>query len=331
MIMIKKLGYSIIFMIPLLSVAQGPTFCSSPTMTPGGANSCISTCAAMAERAVVNAGLAVNQYGFCEGVATARFINIYKIELGRLAINDNNRCTIWEGDMRINIGGSPTGSAVTSSKPINVKSCAKGLDYDAYFLTIGRYEYITGEAVFPDGSGKKVQTTSTYAGVDAKTNQDFLDSGFTDPSKFYTRPPGWTTGAFKKIGTVPSSADLASANPVEITWDEIKSSYGWATDSTSRPGFRCFPQASDDCVGEIPGSPDRYVTIMPNASPIKLNDDDETIQLAWIRFASKRGGTDSVGIRFVWVNDGGVLKYAAVTPSSDQGYFELRQRGKSSR
>lgn len=327
--MLKKIITSFVLLkLATLAHAAGPSFCSTPTLTPNAQNSCISTCAALAAQQLsADSLLSRGSYGFCEGVATAKVVKIYKIELGRTALNDPNRCTVWEGEMTINIGGLG-GRTQGSSRPIDLRNCPKGVTYDAYFITVGRSEYLTGHSVFPDGSGKIVRTTSTYAGSDLNSNSNFLDNGFTDPAKYYMRPgTGWAA-AFKKLGFAPSNDDLSSASSVEMEWDEIKSSYSWATDSTSRVGFRCNPSELNDCVGEISGYADRYATIMPIATPIVLTENDETMQLAWVRFASNRGGSDSVGIRFVWLNDGGTLKYAAVISSSDQGYFAIRNRGK---
>lgn len=317
-----------LLVISSVANAAGPSFCSSPTMNPNVQNSCISTCAALAAQQLsADSLLSRGSYGFCEGVATSKIVKIYKIELGRAALNDPNRCTVWEGEMTINIGGSG-GRSQGSSKPIDIRRCPRGISYDAYYITVGGLEYLTGYSVFPDGSGKMVKTTSTYAGSDPHPSATFLDTGFSDPSKYYMRPGSGWSAAFKKLGLVASSDDLSSANAVEMEWDEIKSSYSWATDTTSRTGFRCNPSELNDCVGEVQGYADRYATIMPMQTPVVLTENDETMQLAWVRFASVRGGSDSVGIRFVWLNDGGILKYAAVIGSSDEGYFAIRNRGK---
>lgn len=324
--MIKKL-ITLVFIVGISSIVKAapPNFCSSPAMNSSG---CISTCAAMAAQQNGTNPLPIGQYGWCEGVATSKWARLLKIELGKTAIGDSTRCTVWQGDMVVNVGGSIPKTLKSSGFASNLSGCVKGVAYDAWFITVSSSEYVTGYAVFPDGSGKVARTTSTYAAKDNLNPVDpitaWRDSGFSDPNKFYTLPSGLSGWAVKKLGITASESDLNSSSSIEMEWDESRTSRTWGTDTTTRPGFRCSPGDSNDCAGDVPGYSDRYVSIIPIDSPVTLQNDDQSLQFSWVRYRSDRGNNESVGIRFLWVNDGGVLKYVGISTTSDGGNFVIR-------
>lgn len=322
----KKATYLVLlatFIVTPLFAAE-PVFCSNPTMA--SQSGCTSTCAAIAEAGTFS--MSNNSYNTCEAKVTRKTGKVYKIEMGKTTIGDESRCTIWEGDdLTIEIGGSST-AELSSRYPITLKNCTKGVTYNAFYLTVNKYEQFAAEAVFPDGSGKVARTTSTYAAKDtghSDTLSEWRDTDFSDSSKFYMTPTGWTDSSYKKLAASPSATDLVNETNVLMEWDERKTSYAWGTDTTTRPGFRCESDDSNDCNAGVSGYTDRYISIFPTAGitgfPLTLADNDETFNLEWVRFASERGTNKYKGVDFLWYNDGGTLKYAGASTTSDGGYF----------
>jgi len=322
----KRILLVIGFLFTFQSFAAEPVFCSSPTMAYQ--SGCTSTCAAIADAGSYT--LASGSYADCEAKVTKKTAKIYKVDLGKTTIGDESRCTIWEGDdLTIELGGSSV-AELSSRYPITLKNCTTGIAYNAFYLTVSRYEQFAAESVFPDGSGKVARTTSTYAAKDTghgNTLSDWRDEEFSDTSKFYMTPSAqwWSTSSYKKLVSAPSSTDLANESNVLMEWDEIKTSYAWGTDTTTRPDFMCEPDDPNDCTGEITGQSDRYMTIIPTDGivgfPLTLKSSDETFNIEWIRYASERGINKYKGVEFLWYNDSGTLKYAGASTTGDGGYF----------
>jgi len=313
------------------SFAAAPTFCSSPTMAYQ--SGCTSTCAAVAAAVaagdvVINngaGGIPTNSYESCEGKVTKKSISVYKIEMAK-ATGDISRCTIWEGDdLTIELGGSSTAS-LASKYPINLTSCTVGVAYNTLLITTDTFEQFAAEAVFPDNSGSKVRTTSTYAAKDighsTATLATWRDVEFADSSLYYFTP-GSNTSAHKKLGTSASATDLSSSTNVTMEWDLIKSLKAWATDTSTRTGWFCDPDDSVECSQEIAGNSDRYVSMMQPAYvtgfPLTLKEGDDTLDLEYVRYNSERGTNKTKGVKFIWLNDGGILKYAGVETTGDGG------------
>jgi len=304
--------------------AAEPTFCSSPTMADQ--SGCTSTCAAIA--AAGSYTLSSGNYADCEAKVTKKTVKLYKLEIGKTEIGNESRCTIWEGDdIVVDLGGSSTGG-ISSKFPLSLKNCTSDITYDAFYATASRYEQFAAESVFPDGSGKVARTTSTFAGKDtahSNTLSDWRDTDFSDTSKFYMTPSGWSSSSYKKLGTALSDTDLTDASNALMEWDELKTSSTWGTDTTTRPGFMCEASDSNDCTAEVIGQSDRYTSIIPSDAiigfPLTLKKGDDTFDLEFVRFASERGTNKYKGVQFLWYNDGGTLKYAGGSTTSDGGYF----------
>ena len=315
------------------SFAAAPTFCSSPTMAYQ--SGCTSTCAAVAAAVaagdvVINngaGGIPTNSYESCEGKVTKKSISVYKIEMAK-ATGDISRCTIWEGDdLTIELGGSSTAS-LASKYPINLTSCTVGVAYNTLLITTDTFEQFAAEAVFPDNSGSKVRTTSTYAAKDighsTATLATWRDVEFADSSLYYFTP-GSATSAHKKLGISTSSTDLSGSTNVTMEWDLVKSFKAWATDTSTRSGWSCDPGDSIECSQEIDGNSDRYVSMIQTSDvtgfPLTLKESDDTFDLEYVRFASERGTNQYKGVEFVWYNNGGTLEYAGVETTDDGSYF----------
>jgi len=312
------------------SFAAAPVFCSSPTMAYQ--SGCTSTCAAIA--AAGSYELAAGSYATCEGKITKKMVDVRKIELGKTEIGNESRCTIWEGDdLQFDLSGN--NGDFSSKYPIVLSKCVVGTTYDALYAVVGKYEEITGESVFPDGTGKKMRTTSTFGAKDTghdNTTANWLDSGpaldsgFDDTSKYYTYPPGWSGWAYKKLGTKASDTDLSSASNEVMYWDEYKTSHSGNTDTTTRPGYNCSPSDSNECYASVSGQDDWYATSISSmvGLPVTLKEGDETLNLKWIKYSPIRGENQHKGLEVLWYKDAlGVLKYAGIGSSSDGGYLEI--------
>ena len=305
------------------------TFCSSPTMAHQ--SGCVSTCSAIATAGSYILGS--GNYAYCEGVATKLTEQIYKIELGKLEVGNESRCTIWEGDDMTLEGGGSNKAVLSSKYPISLKSCTVGTTYNAIYFTLARHVKFAGESVFPDGSGKMARTTAAYASKDSSHNDSpvsaWRDSVFADTGKHYTAVDQWDTGNSKKLTIEPSSTDLVNESNITMNWDEVKTSYNWGSDTTTRPDFLCTPGDSSTCTGEIQN--DRFVTIMPTEGvegfPYTMKQGDETLNLEWVKYSSIRGTDQSKGLKFLWTNDGGTLKYAGVGVTYDDSYMAITGAG----
>ena len=312
------------------SFAAAPVFCSSPTMAYQ--SGCTSTCAAIA--AAGSFVMSNNSYAYCEGKLTEKSVDLRRVELGRSEIGNESRCIIWEGDdLQFDLAG--LNGDFSSKYPITLDKCTVGTTYDALYVSVLKYEKITGESVFPDGTGKKMRTTSTFGAKDTghdNTTANWLDSGpaldsgFDDTSKYYTYPPGWSGWAYKKLGTKASDTDLSSASNEVMYWDEYKTSHSGNTDTTTRPGYNCSPSDSNECYASVSGQDDWYATSISSmvGLPVTLKEGDETLNLKWIKYSPIRGENQHKGLEVLWYKDAlGVLKYAGIGSSSDGGYLEI--------
>lgn len=316
-----------VFLTTQTLAVNSTTFCSSPTMA--NQSGCTSTCAAIANASSYT--LTSGSYADCEGMATQLTEYVYKIELGKETIGSESRCTIWEGDDIKIESGSETKGELNSKYPISFKNCIAGTTYDTIYFTLGRHVDFAGESVFPDGSGKMVRTTSAYAAKDTGHGNSpvstWRDNELGDSSLYYTagNSGGGSGSPYKKLAASASSEDLSSSSNVVMSWDEVKTSYAWETDSSTRPNFICDTGDSTTCAGEIES--DRYVTIMPSSYtdglPFTMKEGDETLDLEWVKYSSIRGSNESKGVKFLWYNDDGTLKYAGASVTYDDAYMKL--------
>jgi hypothetical protein len=311
------------------SFAAITSFCSNPTMTYQ--NGCTSTCSAIA--ASGNFAMSSNSDGVCMGKATVKNLPIKKIELGRTEIGNESRCQIWKGD-DITID-EVSGLGLNSKYPITLSECTAETTYDAMYFTFGRYEDLAGEAVFPNGSGKMVRTTSVFSAKDS-VHTDLLnlaswrDLASVDTTKAYTIPntgsPAWI---HKKISSSPSDVDLTSSSNITMYMDRTKLNYSTYTNTTARPGYVCFqnPDLSgldtNDCVAN--NDDGTYVTIVPSeyvtGLPLTLKEGDETLDIEYIALKTDRGNNEYHGVQFLWRMDGATLKYVGVQPAEAEGEY----------
>ena len=58
-----------------------------------------------------------------------------------------------------------------------------------------------------------------------------------------------------------------------------------------------------------------------------MKQGDETLNLEWVKYSSIRGTDQSKGLKFLWTNDGGTLKYAGVGVTYDDSYMAITGAG----
>lgn len=314
------------------SFAVEPTFCSTQQMTKQ--SGCISTCEAIADAGGYTvADFPAGEYRACEGKTTTKQYNVYKIELGKLDVGNESRCTIWEGDDVLINDSSTVGSSIHSKYPIRLNSCTKGVAYNALYVTTENFEQFAAESAFPDGSGKVVRTTDTYASKDTENDRTSVatwrDTDLSDSSKYYTKPSTNGVGdIYKKLGSSSSSSDLSAQTNQLMQWDLLKEADTWQDDSSTRPGFICSSGDANDCHQEYSNLTDRYTIIMQGTGevigfPLTLKEGDETLSLEWTIFASVRGANQYSGTEFLWYNNSGDLEYVGVRTSGESGYLEI--------
>jgi len=329
-----------VLMLPIQAYAASPTFCSNPTMAYQAG--CVRTCAAIAQR--VSSGdwtfsMTNNSFAKCEGENIELNASVYKIELGRTEIGNERRCTIWEGgDMRVTLVGTNQ-TAINSDSDIDLRSCEKGVEYNAFYLTVGRSETFSATAPFPDGSGKVAKTIAATDTVDYSYTGNWYDGTSDNDGSAFTTDRSYVrtnVGVFKKFdGNSMLTNDYGSSTTSgeDIVWDEVKTSAWWATDTTTRPGFLCDPSNSNDCTGPISGDDSKYVTILPfdddviRGSKLVLDQDDETMILHWHRADQGTGVNQSEGVDFVWYWDGTTLSYAGASSSGNHAYYSIEAVG----
>ena len=320
---IRKILLVMVLLMPLEAKAQYMVFCSGADIDMTPANSdCLTTCSAVANRPASQ--LSPGEYGTCVGQVTSSLGYLYEISLGFDA--SEPACTIWRGNLPIANGSASAGDEISAGK-IDLSGCESGT-YSALFATSSRYSLIAGSTVFPDSSGlgpnpKMVKTTSLFADKDSSAAEPvstWLETGgLTDSSKKYFRPTaGWST-AFIKLSSSGSSEDLSDAEAAVMYSDSLKGSA--INDTGLVPGWFCEAgdRVDEWCERSVSGDNEkvqsRFLAPMDglNGMPLILTDDNKcTVSLDLSYYALKPGTNQEAGLKFLWVNDGGTLKYIGV-------------------
>ena len=318
-------------------------FCGVDSGTPSPSmsysSSCTSTCSTIADDPSIVSNMTSGTYGICMGRATVKNTTVKKIALGKTEIGNESECVIWSGDdMVLDFVG---GAGLTSATPPSVANCTKGIQYDALYITLGRFDENAGEAVFPDGSGKIVRTTSTYASKDTANPVDvddlssWRDLASADSDLAYgipnTSSPAWI---YKKLSSSYSSTDMTSSSNETMIWDNLKANYSTYTNSAGRPGFMCYQRPdgtnldTNDCVRD--NGDDTWTTIVPSGAvsglPLTLNEGDAVLDFEYVKLKSNRGSGVYQGTQFLWYKDAiAGLQYVGMMPREAEGdYTEFR-------
>jgi len=301
------------------------TFCSSANLNFNGANSCISTCSAISASAV---RLSSGSSGFCRGQSSLQKFTLYKIALGRESSGNEPICTIWDGEYIVSTDSKAVGAS-DNAGVIDLSSCPSG-SYDVVYLTSSRFQEYAGDTIFPNGSGDVVRTTSAFANdsADYTTVSDWQEesTSHSDDSKGYVKVSGWSNN-YNKLASTPSATDLVNSTNVTMLYDWMKAMK--SGDSGERTGWFCDGESfCDRMVGSNRESRIRDTeTTIVEGLPLNIKDGDVTLSTLDIGYYSTSSasvsGTEELGIKVKWHNDGGTLKYLGTKPHDDGVYIKF--------
>lgn len=328
---------------PFLADAQtAPTFCSGSDidMTPTS-ETCLTTCTAVAGRSA--SYLSSNTAGYCVGQASYSKFIIYRLMLGQNSSGSEAKCTIWSGTLPVTLSSKSAGDTATGG-PIDLSSCANGT-YDTLHIVTGRVTEFAGNTVFPNASGtgsspSMVRTTSTKhtgdtgreTGTTLTTITNWLETStsHSTTSLNYVRPTASWNTAYKKLGTATSSTNLSSSNDEVMYYDELKGAVLNNDTSHTRTGWLCEDAAATLCYRAYPADETEMETRIVNTVdavvglPITLTDDNKcNLNLTPSYYASSRSGSEELGVKFLWYNDAGTLKYVGAYPGESGLYVTV--------
>lgn len=318
---------NILFASQSFAAAPTNTFCSSGDLNFTGANNCISTCSALSASAE---RLSSGASGFCRGQSSLQKFTLYKIALGRESSGNEPLCTIWNGETVVTTSSNEAGSS-NNSGIIDLSSCPSGT-YDVVHITSSRFQDYAGDTIFPDGSGDVVRTTSAFANdsADYTTVADWRETStsHSDDSKGYVRPASSWSNVFNKLASAPSATNLTNSTNVTMRYDWLKAMK--AGDSVERSGWLCDGESfCERAVGsDKRESRIRHTeTTIVEGLPLTIKDGDVTLDSLDIGYYStssaSRSGTEELGMRVLWYNDGGTLKYLGTKPHDDGSYIKF--------
>jgi hypothetical protein len=214
---------------------------------------------------------------------------------------------------------------------MDLSSCSKG-EYDVVFLTASRYEKYAGNTVFPDGSGNIIRTTSKFA--NDNVNYDPI-SGWGEASKTYSDDAlGYVieSGVYNKTASTPSSDDLSSASDTIANYDWAKSMIsggnttalvGWYCDGNADTGLDSLCERAIDN-DKLQSRIRKTETLVVEGLPLTIGNGDTTLDFD-INYnsTSSRGDNDELGLKVLWHNDGGTLKYLGIKPGESEMYISI--------
>ena len=174
-----------------------------------------------------------------------------------------------------------------------------------------------------------VRTTSAFAVADTSlaplTSWLETSTSHSDDTKTYVRPSvSWNT-AYKKLAAAPSSADLSSSanRPccMMILRQSLSTTQAWypagiVETGSSHPNEYCAREVSAD-TSKMEW---RFETPLDglNGMPFTLDDSNKcTLSLDLSYYTTNVGSTEEVGVKFLWHNDSGTLKYLGAYPGED--------------
>jgi len=318
----------ILMVVSLLSLyntanAQNmPSFCGAAdlNMTPSN-EICLTSCKAVAAPSGSARRLGTNQSGFCIGQASKNIITVYEVALGRESSGNEPLCKIWEGSMVVDRGGKMAGQSNSGGGRNSLTSCPAGT-YDVAFVTVSRYEEFAGSTVFPDGSGKVVRTTSAFANDNASADDvnSWLETSVnhSDNSKGYVRPSTSWNNVYNKLAASPSAADLTATGEATMRHDWWKQILISGDDSV-RPGWVCEDGQLSMCNRLVAGNKIQMRVKSDSDAvvglPISKTNELELSKLDVSYYSSNRPSeNEQYGLKVLWRNDAGTLKYVGVYP-----------------
>jgi len=321
----------------IFAAADPIEFCSTAELD-FSLDDCYASCTALQDNNIfLENEISSGSAGFCLGQATYSKFKLYKIALGNSS-SDESLCTIWEktdGQEFIKSSYLP-GSSIDLGTGT---SCPAGT-YDVLFITTSNFDTFAGETTFPSAAGGTFRTTSDYASDSVfdydDTVSDWLDqsSPYNTTSKPYIRPSSSWNTVYKKVGDTPLASTASqfsgSNSQMIIDWNkEIVINY---SDTTSRPGWRCEPSSLDGDAMCAKLETDRYTERMTTevegvqeGLPVTVTADDIlTFNVDYISNSQDRSDLTSnreLGLKVLFLNDGGTVKAMGVYPGEDGRYI----------
>lgn len=311
-----------------------PTFCtgSDIDMTPAS-ETCLTTCKAVASRSA--SYLSSGNSGFCIGQATKSIFNLYELRLGQSSAGTEALCTIWSGEMQVSMKDNAPGAESTGGV-IDLTKCAVG-SYDTLHIIMGRFTEFAGNTVFPNATGTgsspaMVRTTTAFGNSTDPSEYDTLSdwletsTSHSDDAKEYVRPTASWNTVYKKLASTPSSTDLSSSSDLPMFYDELKGARvndtgvvsGWYCESATLC-YRANPLDTTELEMRLTSAVDVLVGM-----PISVTEDNGcTVDVTPSFYSAKRGGTDELGVKFLWRNDSGTLKYLGAYPGENGLYITV--------
>ena len=301
--------------LPVIAADSLPD-CVGGDLSMNGANeeTCVTTCTAVADYAPAH--LTPGGSGFCAGDATESKFTLFEVKLG-VSAQFEATCNLWSGSFLVDKTQYATGQEIDAGGTFNY--CSPGT-YDVVYITTSRTETFAGTATFPDGSGKIAKTTTMFA----SDSDSYTDSttwledstSHTDNDLPYVRPSNTLNTAYKKLSSTPSATDLSSSSAAEMTFDWAKMQViNKVTGLLS--GWYCEDGATDVCErinseGRLEG---RYLSSVDGVTfPSGGLVVTDTIQPNWnLSYFGLNTSTER-GLRFLWHNDGGTVKYLGANP-----------------
>jgi hypothetical protein len=175
-----------------------------------------------------------------------------------------------------------------------------------------------------------VRTTTAFGNStdpdEYDTLSDWLETStsHSDDTKEYVRPTsGWNT-AYKKLATTPSSSNLSSASDLPMFYDELKGAR--INDNGAVSGWYC--EDATLCTRKNPVDEREIEMRLTSAvdvlsgMPITIDDNNGcTVDVTVDFYAANRSGTEELGVKFLWRNDSGTLKYLGAYPGENGLYI----------
>ena len=333
----KIIFSAIIFLLAYASAAvsqTAPTFCtgSDIDMQPTS-ETCLTTCKAVASRSA--SYLSSGDSGFCIGQATKSIFTLYELRLGQSSSGTDALCTIWTGPMQVSMKDNAPGAKATGGV-IDLTKCANG-SYDTLHIIMSRFTEFAGNTVFPDATGTgsspaMVRTTTAFGNsTDASeydTLSDWLETStsHSDDTKEYVRPTASWNTVYKKLASAPSATNLSGSSDFPMFYDELKGARindtgvvsGWYCESAALC-YRKNPVDEREIEMRLTSAVDVLVGM-----PITITEDNGcTVDVTPDFYAGNRSGTEELGVKFLWRNDSGTLKYLGAYPGENGLYITV--------
>jgi hypothetical protein len=334
--MIKKLiiFFFVIFIFNFISSQDAKaqstvTFCSTAEW---GTDDCVSLCSDL------NITSLASDVGFCHGKTTKYQMTIQRIDLGTSEGFNGYKCTIFEGTIITDSATASAGKTI-SNKPLKYKHC-KETTYDRVYMYADRKVLIAGNTIYPGSSPPKIARTTSACKTDSTStvsNLNWLDlkqtanptTNWNDPNLCLGRyTTGMNTHVIKTEKATFSTTDYSSLSNETNEWDDFKSLYLTSLETANSDGF--YLDAGSTILGAKLNNANQIIYFLGKDSSntiIKGLDKpfDKKKQLKFeINYIALERGKD-FGLRFWFLNAGGVAKLMGVSPGENGLYLTISQ------